>query len=196
MKSQSKVPARASHIQALVFDKKKFDREQAIAWAKDHDFRTTDVTSNDRTIRIRQSALRDDETEYRAIKLTDGVRGVLEITMLGKYALEGAGNGGGSPALQDSALPDFKTIYYQPEDAEAVKRDEEQQMNRRRALARQNSGRFGLHGATTPEPQVRYHPGDYPAVTRGQANEPAGRAPKLVVRGSDKRILQRKGSAS
>lgn len=187
----------SSRIQTLIFDKRKFDRASARAWAQKHDFKASKVDETEDSLRVRQRDPEDGK-KYRTIKLTGGVKAVVEIlprALVGKMTYDGGAAGGGAtPVLRDTALPDFKTIYFQPKSKEAEEQDREVQETRRQSLALQNSGRFGLYGETSTQPSLRYEAEAYPAIVRGK-QDPERKAPKLVIRGTNPRILKPKDEA-
>ncbi|MCP4394552.1 MAG: phage portal protein [Alphaproteobacteria bacterium] len=62
-------------IQSLIFSKGKFTREQAVKWAKEHDFKSSKVDETDESYRLRQN----DPSKYdkfRTGEITDGVKAV------------------------------------------------------------------------------------------------------------------------
>lgn len=72
--------------------------------------------------------------------------------------------GGSAPRDDTPAIPDYQGIYYQPQSDERKRVEEEQDANRRRAMADRNSGVFGFHGTTNinPEPILHYVPTKIP----------------------------------
>jgi hypothetical protein len=65
-------------IQSLIFDKEKFTEAEAKAWAKDHDFKNSDVDVTTDSIRLRQKdpgAFKDGS--FRTIPLKTGVKAVI-----------------------------------------------------------------------------------------------------------------------
>lgn len=91
---------------------------------------------------------------------------LVTFALIGKLA--GQKGGGPAPVLNTAPLPDFKTIYYAPENRDDKKREIE--ANRRRTLAARNRGAYGLHGAPSLEPEVRFDPEDYVVAVRGKKN--------------------------
>lgn len=70
---------KATEIQTLIFDKKKFTKEEARKWAKDHDFSTAKgVDETGSSFRIRQKDPgRFVAGSFRTIEITDGVKAVI-----------------------------------------------------------------------------------------------------------------------
>jgi hypothetical protein len=64
--------------QTLIFDKKKFTREQAIRWAKGHNFKADKVDETENSYRLRQRAP-GDFARMRTISITDGVQMVVGV---------------------------------------------------------------------------------------------------------------------
>jgi len=72
-------------IQTLIFDKGKFTREQAVQWAKDHDFKRTGVDETGESYRLRQREPGDFRQQtFRTITLTEGVKAVIGILKTAK----------------------------------------------------------------------------------------------------------------
>lgn len=74
----SELEASGLEIQSLLFSKDKFTEEDAIAWAKEHGFKSSDIDETEDSIRIRQ----DDpdlfeEDSFKTIDLTQGVQAVV-----------------------------------------------------------------------------------------------------------------------
>lgn len=97
-------------VQTLIFSKDKFTRAQAIAWAKDHDFRADKVDETENSFRLRQ---RDPAgfQRLRTISLTDGVQAVVGPLKKAQKALMPvltweAVRAGDMPALGETGLPE------------------------------------------------------------------------------------------
>lgn len=68
----------STKVQTLVFSKKKFTRKKAVAWAKTHDFKSSDVDETDVSYRLRQrDPGRFQPGSFRTVKLTAGVLAVI-----------------------------------------------------------------------------------------------------------------------
>ena len=71
---------KATEIQTLIFDKKVFSREEAIQWAKDHDFKSSSVDETSTSFRLRQRDPGDfREGSFRTIEITTGVKAVIGV---------------------------------------------------------------------------------------------------------------------
>jgi hypothetical protein len=67
-------------IQTLIFSKEIFSREEAVAWAKEHDFHANKVDETENTFRLRQREPNEfQEGSFRTIELTDGVQAVIGV---------------------------------------------------------------------------------------------------------------------
>jgi len=71
---------KSSDIQALIFDKSKFNRTSALEWAKSHGFKTYTIRETNNTIRIRQFPPNDCLRSGGMKKLDDGVNAYICIT--------------------------------------------------------------------------------------------------------------------
>lgn len=81
-KDQYKLTRRikATEIQTLIFSKEKFNREQAVKWAKDHDFKSDSVDETSTSFRLRQKEPSDfQDGSFRTIDITDGVKAVIGV---------------------------------------------------------------------------------------------------------------------
>jgi hypothetical protein len=65
---------------------------------------------------------------------------------------------GSSPRDETPSLPDYQEIYYQPPSDERRQLEEEQELTRRLATAKRNTGVYGFHGTGLPpsEPVLHY----------------------------------------
>lgn len=75
---ESDTQALQTEIQTLIFDKEQFTKQQAVDWAKEHDFSASKVDEKETTWRIRQ--FNPDQCQrdtFRTISITDGVQGVI-----------------------------------------------------------------------------------------------------------------------
>lgn len=72
-------------VQTLIFSKEKFSRQQAIDWAKEHDYRADKVDETENSFRLRQREPDDfQEGSFRTIELTEGVSAVIgRLKMIG-----------------------------------------------------------------------------------------------------------------
>jgi hypothetical protein len=71
---------RATSVQTLIFDKKKFNRSQALAWAKRNGYKSSKVDETDSSFRLRQAEPTGfKKGSFRTIKLTDGVQAVIGV---------------------------------------------------------------------------------------------------------------------
>lgn len=70
---------RTTTVQTLIFDKKTFkSREQAIRWARSHNFRSDKVDETENSFRLRQRDPSEfEENSFRTIKLRQGVSAVI-----------------------------------------------------------------------------------------------------------------------
>ena len=67
-----------TEIQTLIFDKARFTRQEAIEWAREHDFRTDKVDETSSSYRLRQKEPSEFlEGSFRTIELTTGVKAVI-----------------------------------------------------------------------------------------------------------------------
>jgi hypothetical protein len=65
-------------VQSLIFDKDAFTEEQAVAWAKKHDFSAAKVDETEHSFRLRQQDPKlFKKGSFRTISLTDGVKAVI-----------------------------------------------------------------------------------------------------------------------
>jgi HK97 family phage prohead protease len=65
-------------VQTLIFSKEKFTQQQAIDWAKQHDYRVDKVDETEDSYRLRQREPGDfQEGSFRTINLTEGVSAVI-----------------------------------------------------------------------------------------------------------------------
>ncbi len=65
-------------VQTLIFDKAMFSKQEAIDWAKGHDFRADKVDETEDSYRLRQREPSEfDEESFRTIDITDGVKAVI-----------------------------------------------------------------------------------------------------------------------
>lgn len=95
---------------------------------------------------------------------------------------------GGGPQWHTPPMPDFEFIYHQPDSRDNKKRERDARANRRRAAARYNSGRYGVHGEPG-EPEIRFE-GDAIARIERRPNPkrttPQSKAPRMYAKMSDK----------
>lgn len=73
---QEDASRKGMQIQTLIFDKSKFDRAQAVNWAKSHGFKSSKVDETDGAFRLRQQPP-DKFNTLRTIRLTAGVQAVV-----------------------------------------------------------------------------------------------------------------------
>jgi hypothetical protein len=172
---------------------KSFDEKKIRMWMKARGYPVKSISFDPkgRKAPIAWTGHEANALTLQRVKLADGVIGMRDgfKEIVGKFGTNGSG-GGAPPQLQNSELPDFMTIYYQPPSEEKDEREREEQVVRREALSNRTRGKYGIQGPATPKPVVRYHPANYPVITRGQKNEPAGASPKLVVRGASTKLLE------
>lgn len=65
-------------VQSLIFDKKKFSKSEAIAWARNHNFKASKVDEKEDSYRLRQKDPGSfKEGSFRTITIADGVRAVV-----------------------------------------------------------------------------------------------------------------------
>jgi hypothetical protein len=65
-------------VQTLIFDKEKYSMEEAVEWAKEHDYKADKVDETDGFYRLRQRNPDDfDDDSFRTIDLEDGVQAVI-----------------------------------------------------------------------------------------------------------------------
>lgn len=70
--------SKATEIQTLIFDAKKFSSEQVTEWAKGHDFHVAKVDQTESSLRLRQRDPGDfQDDSFRTIALTEGVKAVI-----------------------------------------------------------------------------------------------------------------------
>lgn len=96
-----------------------------------------------------------------------GATELVTLSLVGKLA--GVKGAGAAPMLNIAPLPDFNDIFYHPENPENKKRELDAARGQREALADRNRKKFGLHGAPSPEPILRYAPEDHVLVVRATA---------------------------
>jgi hypothetical protein len=72
-------------------------------------------------------------------------------------------NTGATPAPYD-AMPDYASIYYQPDDDPRRQDEAAARETQRRAMGIANRGKYGFHGTADPEgtPILRYETDDFP----------------------------------
>lgn len=63
-------------VQSIIFEKAYFDKSEAEAWAKEHDFKTNKVDVTENTYRFRQYPPSRFST-FRIKPLTEGVKAVI-----------------------------------------------------------------------------------------------------------------------
>lgn len=100
----------------------------------------------------------------------------MEDSPVGKASTIMYGGTGASPAPRDP-IPDYASIYWQPDSTPNVEREREANENRRNQNAKRNQGKFGFHGGADVEPEIRYDQDDFPMSTRrGMEQSPTKRA--------------------
>lgn len=67
---------KSTKVQTLIFDKKTFNKKQALSWAKDHGFQAKKVDETPKSYRIRQISPRGMKV-MRTISLRNGVKAVV-----------------------------------------------------------------------------------------------------------------------
>jgi len=73
-----KLQREPTEVQSLIFSKEKFTREEAVAWAKEHDFSSSKVDEKEETFRLRQREPSEfKEDSFRTIDLTEGVQAII-----------------------------------------------------------------------------------------------------------------------
>lgn len=96
---------------------------------------------------------------------------------------------GSSPREEGTPpIPDYQSIYRQPDSAARRKLQREQDETRRKGIAKRNSGVYGMHGEATGEPELRYEPEqtfsnpNVQAPMRPGQRKPVERGEKLIIR--------------
>jgi len=73
-----KAAPKPTEVQTLIFDKEKFSKAEAKAWAKDHDFKADKVDETGDSYRLRQADPGEFEDDsFRTVELTSGVKAVV-----------------------------------------------------------------------------------------------------------------------
>lgn len=118
------------------------------------------------------------------------IRKAIDIRDLAKaLPFDLAATYGASPRWETPVMPDYQSIYHQPESDERVQREREQQAVRRRATAHRNKGLFSFHGqAINLEPELRYDSDkmmsnhQFENEPRPGQREPSKVPPKLFIK--------------
>lgn len=68
----------SAEVQTLIFSKEVFSEQEAVDWAKEHDFKADKVDETDDSYRLRQRSPEDFQDEsFRTIELDDGIKAVV-----------------------------------------------------------------------------------------------------------------------
>ncbi len=148
-------------VHSLVFSRRAFPKKRSVrSWLPLNGYRTSHVAliGDEWVVRVGNARAAEGEPRVVIAPGVEAVVGIPRSIMVGKATglMAAVHHGASGPSNHTPEMPDFESLYAQPEAKARQQKEAEQSEDRRRSTWR-DLNFSGFHGATNPDkPELRY----------------------------------------